>query len=236
MGFNVDKCNSLTLSLKRKLIEKTYILNNQHLERVNSSKYMEITISKNLNWKVHINNIAAKANKTSTFVHRNTKHCPTKVQTQCYKSLVHPSLEYACAIWSLHQKEDIKGLEVVQRRAARRICKDFSQDTSATALVSSLGLETLKCRRDHCRAIMMYKVINGLVDVQPKEGTIVPNQRSSQRQSAWFQIPFARTNVRLYSFFPMAIRMWNSLPAAAINTPSLDAFKMAVKDWKFDYC
>ena len=71
MGFNVNKCNSLTLSLKRKLIEKTYILNNQHLDRVNNAKYLGITISKNLNWKAHINNIAAEANKASAFVHRN---------------------------------------------------------------------------------------------------------------------------------------------------------------------
>ena len=198
-----------------------------------SAKYLGITLSSNLNWGKHIKAIAAKANRTGAFVHRNIKRCPTKVHTDCYKTLVRPTLEYASSVWSPHQKEYKQELEMVQRRAARRICKDFSRDTSATALVEKLKLEELKQRRDTNQVTMMYKVMKDQVSVNPRPGTLTPSGRNTRTQHGLL-VPYTRTNVRLYSFFPVAIRMWNSLSTTAATASSVDAFKTAVEGWRYD--
>jgi hypothetical protein len=50
--------------------------------------------------------ICGKANKTLGFLPRNLNIGSTFVKEQAYKSLVRPSLEYACSVWDPHLKSD----------------------------------------------------------------------------------------------------------------------------------
>ena len=58
-----------------------------------------MTLTDNLKWDLHINNITSKANKTLGFVRRNLKVCSHKVKATAYKALVRPGLEYASPVW-----------------------------------------------------------------------------------------------------------------------------------------
>ena len=49
-------------------------------------------------------------------------------------------------------------------------------------------------------------------DLQP------PNRRSRIQHPVAFQLPYARTDIYKYSFFPNTIRDWNGLPAAIISS------------------
>ena len=42
-----------------------------------------------------------------------------------------------------------------------------------------------------------------------------------------YQVPYARTNVYKYSFFPATVRMWNTLPLSLTHFHSLQFFKKA---------
>lgn len=173
-----------------------------------------MNLTQNLDWGKHIATKAAKANSTSTFVARTLKGCSTKVQTLCFKGLVRPALEYASVVWSPHKKDHKETLEMVQRRAARRICCDYRRTTSATALLQRLGIESLESRRVTDRACMMYKVKHDLVDVQipttlDKKKEHAMNLRGNREKRTQAQ-PFC--DEFKYSFFPDTIRTWNSLP------------------------
>ena len=68
---------------------------------------------------------------------------------------------------------------MVQRRSARRIVHDFNSTSSVSALVAQLQLENLQSMRTSDRVSMMYKIINGLVDVNPA-ALLEPSNRSSR--------------------------------------------------------
>jgi hypothetical protein len=68
------------------------------------AKYMGVTIKSDLKCDSHINNITTKANKTLGFLRRNINIGCTIVKEQAYKSLVQPSLEYACSVWDSYTK------------------------------------------------------------------------------------------------------------------------------------
>ena len=68
------------------------------LQAVDHYPYLGVSLSENLNWKLHIVNITNKANSTLGFVKRNLRHCPQKVKDQAYKSLVRPRLENGCIV------------------------------------------------------------------------------------------------------------------------------------------
>ena len=125
------------------------------------------------------------------------------MQTHCYKGLARPVLEYASPIWDPHQQYLINTLEAVQRRTARRITRDFSPTTSATALVSSLQLQPLRARRQVDKAALLYKVVTGQVDWKPPEGLLTPTARSTRGQQDKFLVPHSRTDAHLHSHLPI---------------------------------
>jgi hypothetical protein len=94
-------------------------LHDQKLEVTKDSKYLGVTISTDLSWNSHINNIYAKANRTINFLRRNIHSCPKEVKRNAYTTLVRPSVEYASAVWDPYTRNQINQLEQVQPRAAR---------------------------------------------------------------------------------------------------------------------
>ena len=72
MEFNSDKCEVLRITRKRNPVIFPYKLHKK-LNVTNAAKYLGLTISKDLNWTPHINNITGKANNTLRFVKINIK-------------------------------------------------------------------------------------------------------------------------------------------------------------------
>ena len=230
MEFNVTKCHMLRVTDKKDPIPSSYKLHGHTLEEVPNAKYLGVELTSHLNWKSHVKNISAKANKTSGFVYRNLKGCPTSIQTHCYKALVRPVMEYASSVWDPHQEYLQHMLENVQKRSARRIKRDFNRETDSAELVQQLGLETLRERRQTDKATMMYKIINGLVDVQtPPEMKFV--ESITRGASKKIQSYHSSKDCSLHSFFPSAIRLWRNLPPQALNATSPASFRSSLKGW-----
>ena len=57
----------------RNTLSHFYQLDNNILQQVSSNPYLGLTISEDLKWKTHINNISKKANSTLGFIRRNLK-------------------------------------------------------------------------------------------------------------------------------------------------------------------
>ena len=131
---------------------------------MDAAKYLGMTISKDLSWNTHINNITSTANKTLGFVKRNVFTKNKDIKTRAYNSLVRPQVEYASAVWSPYTKENINKIEKVQR-AARWISNDYPSYSSVTVMLSNLGLRSLENRRTDTRLSMFYKIVYGLVAI-----------------------------------------------------------------------
>ena len=71
--FNSDKCEVLGITRKRNPVIFPYKLHKKELNVTNAAKYLGVTISKDLNWTPHINNITGKAKYTLRFVKINIK-------------------------------------------------------------------------------------------------------------------------------------------------------------------
>ena len=64
MQYHLQKCNSLSVLTRSHTPHAfNYTLKGHVLESVNTAKYLGITLSSNMSWETHINNITAKANK-----------------------------------------------------------------------------------------------------------------------------------------------------------------------------
>ena len=106
---NVAKCQSIRATkhpLPKQIIHD-YSLHNQVLENVPSAKYLGITITDDLDWGQHINNVTSKATRTLYFLLQNLTLAPKETKAVAYQALVRPQLEYAAPVWNPHHQTEI---------------------------------------------------------------------------------------------------------------------------------
>jgi hypothetical protein len=227
VDFSPPKTKELLISKKRDPIDHPQLkLDGEPIVSVDSHKHLGLTISNDLTWKDHINEMVDKANRRLGIL-RSLKYKLDRLSLErIYMGFIRPLLEYGDIIWD-SPSEALNALERVQLNAARIV-------TGATARCSSEGLyretgwEPLSSRRAHHRLTLMFKIMNGkapmyLIDLEP----ILVQERTGYmlRNRGDIDVPYARTNLYSNSFFPSTIRLWNELDIRVKNLPSVDAFK-----------
>ena len=70
---------------------------------------------------------------------------------------------------------NIDKLERVQRKAARFVCNDYSMYSSVTNMLNRMHRTTLQVRRENLRLIMIYKIVNNLVEIDTGNSLIKNN-------------------------------------------------------------
>ena len=87
---------------------------------------------------------------------------------------------------------------------------NYRQASSVTSMMSQLGWEELRLRRARIKTILLFKIVNNLVDIPP-EPFLIPTGAITRGHITRFLQPHTRTITMQYSFFPSAIRTWNTL-------------------------
>ena len=119
MKFNVDKCHTMRITLRRYIIDTKYHLGESTLSMVTEYHYLGLTLTNNLSWQCHIKGIINSANRMLGLIRRNLRSSSRKLRQQAYFTLVRPHLEYCCKVWNPFTTKDIMRVENIQRRAAR---------------------------------------------------------------------------------------------------------------------
>ena len=112
---------------------------------------------------------------------------------------------------------------MVQRGSARFVMGDYHTISSVTTMLTNLDWNTLQERRAQAKAVMMFRIVNNLVDIPTTY--LIPAATTIRGHSHKFLVPYARTSTYQQSFFPDSIRIWNSLPQHVISCNSLESFK-----------
>ena len=171
-----------------------------------------MTLSDDLKWEKHTQATAAKASHTLDFLRHNVRDCSKQVCATTYKSMVRPTMEYASTSWDPYKTEDVNCLDKVQCRAAGYAYNNYTERTlgCVTAMVSSLGWESLQDRRKMHRLTMLCKIRHNLVKIPESESIV-----------------FIVTVYKM-TFFPRTIQDWNKLPSTITDIQEIEAFKTAL--------
>ena len=216
MSFHPSKCSFLPISRSQTQTSHKYSMHGHTLDQVKATKYLGVTLQKDLSWADHINATCAKANRTVAFLRRNLKAAPTSVKAKAYKALARPVLEYSSTVWDPHIQKQIDQLEAVQRRAARFALNDYRSNSSVSDMLSKLEWPTLQNRRKDSRLLMLGKIMNNSVAVKANLKPLP--QRLRRGHDRQFQLIQCRTNYRQNSFFPRTIAEWNALPQSTMES------------------
>ena len=226
MEYHPKKCQVTNITSKRNIISHKYNIHGHTLEVVDSAKYLGLNIHKSLKWNDHINQVTKKAISTLAFLRRNLHHFPRPTKSLCYLTLIRPLTEYSAVIWDPHTVENIRKLELIQRRTTRMVYADYQTTSSVSTMLNQLQWTTLQEHRAQAKACMMYRVVNQLIDIPSQ--ILVPTI-SPRGNNIIFLVPYARTLIYQKSFFPDGICIWNSLPSEAVKAPSIVCFKSQIQ-------
>ena len=247
MRFNAKKCYILSIRQKS---SRFYQLDGEILQEVNSSPYLGITVSNDLQWKTHITSIMKKANSTLGFLRRNLKYCPEECKRLSYIALVRSTLEYGALVKDTYKLQDIQSIEKIQRQAARYIKNDYCSrfDGCVREMLRDLKLQPLQQRRLESRLVMMYKIVRGMVPAINADEVFIPIRKKRQiklkshqdcyssniiskyalKNSECYKVPASNTNQHKNSYFVKTTSDWNCLSETHIRAETINSFKTAV--------
>ena len=148
-----------------------------------------------------------------------------------YRSLIEPHFTYCCIVWDSIGETQINSLQNLQNRVAR-IITGASYLTRSTDVLDQLGWSNLAEQRQYQKAIMVFKIINGLApsylsDMFTRTSSLSGYGLRSSRRN--FELPKNRTNYFKNNFAFTGAKLWNNLPNSLRGEKSLDRFKSEQK-------
>lgn len=242
LEFSIQKCDVMTITNKKSRRTLQYIINDSIINRVHCKKDLGITFKANLRFDQHVSEITKKAYKTLGMIVRHN-HFFTNIDTLrlLYTSLVRSKLEYASVIWAPKALSYVSMVENIQARFLRSLFKKengfypaYPNAISYELLRENLCLESLQSRREYNYILLLYNILNGLVDIP------------SALQHISFTVPIAGLRVRenppLFSIriqphnpvytastLPIAMAIFNEHASALDMADSVNIFKEKVR-------
>jgi hypothetical protein len=137
----------------------------------------------------------------------NLKDCTKPVKSAAYASMVRPTMEYASSVWDPTNRKKIGNLEKVQKREARFVFNNYTDRTPGcvTKMVESLKWEKLEERRKSNRLCILYKIKNGLIDIDSHQ-YIQANDSRTRGKDRLYQLPANTTPANTVEGFRSALK------------------------------
>lgn len=202
LQLNADKCKEMVIDFKKQKHSFDPIsLDRKVLNTVNNVKILGVTISNNLHWNDHINNIIKKANKRLYFiVLLKRAKVPTKDIIMFYCTCIRPVLEYCAPVF--HHSLP-KYLSDDLERVQKRVLSIVSPGESYQQNLEIFDLTTLLHRRhDLCD-----KLFNQITrDQSHKLHHLLPQRHQPKynlRKKKTFDIPRINTKRYQKTFIPL---------------------------------
>ena len=169
------------------------------------AKLLGVTISSDLTWNKHVENIVAKAGKIVYMLYQLKRAGIGQHDlVTIYVSVIRPVLEYACPVWHTNLNNHLtESIETVQKRALKCI---YPGNEYADILCLT-NLPCLKERRDS----LCKKYLQNIMETTHRLNYLLPCQRCNQydvRRFTKYPLPEIRTNRYRNSLIPWGLYHW----------------------------
>lgn len=222
--FNANKTSQQTFSNRSSHYTPHLLFGTQEIPHNSNHKHLGLTMSTDLRFKSHINNVLLKFNRAMSPLYPIASKIPRNVLLTIYKVYVQPHLDYCASVYDGHITVfDRARLEKAQSRAARLIT-GAPRRTSSAGLLEELGWSTLDSRRQSTKLLLYQKlrfdntVPTYIKDITPNTRTQDTTRLLRSTQADIVTEPHAQTHGYRRSFIPNATKLWNELPSELRQT------------------
>jgi hypothetical protein len=232
--FSPEKTSNMIISYNR-TTNNNIKLNfmNKEIALVENHKHLGIILTSDLSWNKHIeyitNSCAPTLNLMRFLKNRLDRHALESIY--CY--FIRPKMEYGSELFAGAPNYILDKLDKIEYNAIR-IITGGTINASRTKLKLEYGKELLYERRNNQALISLYKIITYKTPSYLNEilDSFKVNRPYNLRNDYTYYPYPIRHKTHNRSFFPFAIRLWNSLDPSLRNAPSLNIFKTSIKPKK----
>ena len=221
LRFNADKCKVMHIGTANR--QHKYCMNGSPLEAVGMEKDLGIYMDTDLKFKRQAAAAVSKASQVLAIICKSFQLLDRSTLPMLFKTLVRPHLEYGNIVWGPFNRADQKLVERVQRRATKKV-PDLRHLPYQHRL-KALKLPSLYYRRRRGDMIAVYQVLHGGLDIDPLNFFDRTHARDTRGHPWRLAKPRANTRVRRNAFAVRVVNDWNSLPAAVVNSETVNQFK-----------
>ena len=117
--------------------DRTYVeslqyidINGTDIEIVTQAKVLGVTVSSDLSWNAHVDEIVAKARKRVYVIYHLKRAGINQINlVRIYVSVIRPIVEYACPVWHTNlPKYFSDNIEIIQKRCLKTIFPGFTYE------------------------------------------------------------------------------------------------------------
>ena len=226
MKLNKDKCHLLIAGHRFLWIN----LVNTKIWESNSEMLLGILIDNSLKFDKHVLELCKKASRKLTALARLSKVLSFHKMKILMSSFFESQFSYCPLIWMFHNRTTNEKINKLHERSLRILYKDNS--SSFNELLKKEKSVTMHVRNIQLLAIEMYKVNNNLspsfiVDMFP-----IKEASYNIRECTEFKRPRVNTvHWGTESLCYLGPKIWDLLPDEMKTAPTLESFKLKVKQW-----
>ena len=230
--FNAAKTVQQTLSNKNNIISPSLTFGGEPIPIHSSHKHLGLTISEDLRFKEHVNNIIKNVNRNLGPLYPIAPFLPRQILEQIYLTYIRPYFDNSDIVYDeLITTCDAIRLERLQNRAAKIITGTLIR-TSSEKLKAELGWTSLSERRKQHKLTLYHSIINcpGIPNYIKE---IIPSQRINQTnrllRNATTRTELTNRTTKYHnSYIPATTRHWNRLTEKTRSMNTTKSFKREI--------
>ena len=137
LSLNLQKTNYMLFSNIIDELPGNIIFENTNIKRVSITKFLGVTIDKNLSWKEHVDHICKIISRNIGIINKVKYYFPTHILLNLYSTLILPHLNYGIVAWGNCADCLLNRILLLQKKAMRIICHaDFRSHTDALFFIN----------------------------------------------------------------------------------------------------
>ena len=231
--FLPSKTKSLIVSNKSdRELNPPVIFDNTAVSEVNHHTYLGITVSFNLRWNTHVDELCTKANKHLNVMLPLKYKLDRRSLENMYKPFVRPVMEYGIVVWGGTYDTSLSKLEEINIKAMR-IITGATEKCNIAKLSLETSISSVAERRDMAMLLMFYKVVNNLVPDYLSQLLPSANRnivKYNLRNNDEIKLPFMRLETFRRSFIRYALKLWNLLSIQDSTISCVYEFKTSLSE------
>ena len=234
LSLNVNKSNYIIF--KNRFSNRSYddlqlVIDNNHISRVNSTKFLGVILDECLTWNHHTIHVANLVSKYSGILFRLKHILHVDVLSSLYKTLVLPHIQYCNLIWADRNNCNLESIHRKQKRIMR-LCTNSVFLEHSPPLFADLNTLTVYDIHSLSKAVFMFKFKHNLLPKNFSDYFVTVNtiHDYGTRSSDMFRPHNFVTDLARNTIRRQGAILWNGIDAIIRTSSSIKLFKSIYKE------
>ena len=226
LRINGSKCETLHFGANNP--NYLYAINQDEVPIKNSYRDLGVIISNDLSMSEHCDHIFRIASFRFEQFNVSFACRDRSFRLFMFLTYIRPILECNSQVWSPHLIRDINKIERVQRNFTKTL-SGLQTDVSYAQRLIELQIESLEQRRIFNDLCFLFKMVNGLVDMEIGHFFCF-NNNNTRGHRFKLSVQYSRLNCRKFFFANRTVPIWNNLPSNVVESINVKIFKTRLSE------